>query len=103
MIFGDGQRASKSGHSNYQVFMFGSYFGLRVDLVQWNWDVALVQWNWDVSDPCFSQLSLFTWDAMALCLGFFGFKLDWVSIDCGLFVRTSFKSSRLMTELFKTS
>ena len=40
---------------------------------------------------------------MALCLGFFGFKLDWVSIDCGVFVRTSFKSCRLMTELFKTS
>ena len=32
LISGDGQRASKSGHSNYQVFMFGSYFGLRVDI-----------------------------------------------------------------------
>ena len=32
LTFGDGQRASRSGYSNYQVFMFGSYFGLRVDI-----------------------------------------------------------------------
>ena len=73
--------------------------------------VALAQWNWDVSayfraqppDPCFSYLSLFTLDAMALRLGFFVFKLDSVSIDCGLFVRKSFKPAPLMTELFETS
>ena len=50
-------------------------------------------------DSCFSQLSFFTLDAIALRLGFFVFKLDWVSIDCGLLVRKSFKPSPLMTEL----
>ena len=65
------ERASKSGHSNYEIFTFGTYFGLRQDI--WFLKVRITNWagfqKWSQQTPNLHVWSIFWYSARYLFFG----------------------------------